>query len=104
VDTLDLVGTDDQVLKSGTVLELEDGVAVTTLGLASTLDTTAVGLHATIEGAGDDLGLLVGDGALGSRDGEAVSALNELGSWGSRSADGESTQKGGGDEGERRHC
>jgi hypothetical protein len=90
VDALNLVGTDDQVLKSGAVLELEDGVAVTTLGLTSALDTTAVGLHATIEGARDDLGLLVGDGALGSRDGEAVS--------------GESTEKGGGDEGERRHC
>jgi hypothetical protein len=104
VDALDLVSANDQVLESGAVLELEDGVAVTTLGLASALDTTTVSLHATIEGARDDLGLLVGDGALGSRDGEAISALNELGSRGGRGADGESTQKGGGDEGERRHC
>jgi hypothetical protein len=72
VDALDLVSANDQVLKSGAVLELEDGVAVTALGLSSALDTTAVGLHATIEGA--------------------------------RDADGESTKKGGGDEGERRHC
>jgi hypothetical protein len=67
VDALDLVSANDQVLKSGAVLELEDGVVVTALGLSSALDTTAVGLHATIEGARDDLGLLVGDGALGSR-------------------------------------
>lgn len=99
VDTLDLVGTDDQVLEGGAVLELEDGVLVTTLSLASALDTTAVGLHATIEGARDDLGLLVGDGALGGGDCEAVSALNELGSRGGRGANGEGAEKGGGDEG-----
>jgi len=71
VDALNLVGTNDDVLEGGTVLELEDGVLVTALSLASALDTTAVGLHAAIEGAGDDLGLLVGDRALGGGDVEA---------------------------------
>lgn len=103
MDTLDLVGTDDQVLKGGTVLKLEDGVLVTTLGLASALDTTAVGLHATIEGALDDLGLLVGDRALGSGNVEAEAALNNLGSRSSGGANGEGAEKGGGDECEGRH-
>ena len=92
VDTLDLVGTDDDVLEGGTVLELEDGVLVATFGLASALDTTAVGLEATVEGALDGLGGLVGDGALGSGDVEAEAALNDLGSRGSRGADGESAE------------
>lgn len=48
VDALDLVGTDDNILESGAVLELEDGVLVTTFGLAGTLDATTVGLHATL--------------------------------------------------------
>ena len=104
MDTLDLVGTDDDVLEGGTVLELEDGVLVATFGLASALDTTAVGLEATVEGALDDLGSLVGDGALRGGDREAEAALNDLGSRGSRGADGESAEKGGSDGGEGRHC
>lgn len=104
VDTLDLVGTDDDVLEGGTVLELEDGVLVTALGLASALNTTAVGLEATVEGALDDLSGLVGDGALGGGDGEAEATLNDLGSRGSRGADGEGAEKGGSDGGEGRHC
>lgn len=104
VDTFDLVGTDDDVLEGGTVLKLEDGVLVTALGLASALDTTAVGLEATVEGALDDLGSLVGDGTLGGGDGEAEAALNDLRSRGSRGADGESAEKGGSDGGEGRHC
>jgi len=104
VDTLDLVGTDDDVLEGGAVLELKDGVLVAALGLAGALDTTAVGLEATVEGALDDLGGLVGNGALGGGDGEAESTLNDLGSRGSRDADGESAEKGGGDGGEGRHC
>jgi hypothetical protein len=104
VDTLDLVGTDDDVLEGGTVLELEDGVLVAALSLTSALDTTAVGLEATVEGALDDLGGLVGDGALGSGNVEAEAALNDLRSRGSRGADGESAEKGGSDGSEGRHC
>ena len=104
VDTLDLVGTDDDVLEGGTVLELEHGVLVAALSLTSALDTTAVGLEATVEGALDDLGGLVGDGALGSGNVEAEAALNDLRSRGSRGADGESAEKGGSDGSEGRHC
>jgi hypothetical protein len=104
VDTLDLVGTDDDVLEGGTVLELEDGVLVTALSLASALDTTAVSLETTVEGALDNLGGLVGDGALGGGDVEAEAALNDLGSRGSRGANGESAEEGGSDGGEGRHC
>ena len=104
VDALDLIGTDDDVLEGGTVLELEDGILVATLSLASALDTTAVCLEATVEGALDRLDRLVGDGALGGGDGEAEAALNDLRSRGSRGADGESAEKGGSDGGEGRHC
>lgn len=103
MDTLDLVGTNDQVLEGGTVLKLEDGVLVTTLGLASALDTTAVGLHATIEGALDDLGLLVSNRALGSGNVEAEAALNNLRCRSGGGTNGESTEKGGSDECEGRH-
>jgi hypothetical protein len=75
VNTLDLVGANDGVLEGGTVLEDEDGVLVATLNLASALDATAVGLHATVEGAGDVLDTLVGDGALGSGNGERSTLL-----------------------------
>lgn len=75
VDTLDLVSTDDGVLEGGAVLEDEDGVAVAALDLASALDATAVGLHATVESTGDVLDLLVGDGALGGGDGERSALL-----------------------------
>lgn len=57
-----------------------------------------------IEGAGDDLGLGVGDRALGGGDVEAEGALDELRSRSGRSADSESTEESGGDEVERRHC
>lgn len=48
VDALDLVGTNDNVLEGGAVLELEDGVLVAAFGLAGALDATTVGLHATL--------------------------------------------------------
>lgn len=60
VDTLDLVGSDDDVGELGALLEDEDGVRVTTFGLASAGDTAVESLHATIEGgtSGDGLGSL----------------------------------------------
>ncbi|GJC81412.1 hypothetical protein ColLi_04251 [Colletotrichum liriopes] len=76
VDTLDLVGTNDGVLEGSAVVEDEDGVLVAALSLTSALDATAVGLQATIEGAGDSLGSLVGDGALGGGDGERGTLLD----------------------------
>lgn len=75
VNTLDLISANDDVLEGSTVLEDEDGVAVATLSLTSALDATAVGLHTTVEGAGDVLDLLVGDGALGGGDGERSALL-----------------------------
>ena len=104
MDTLDLVGADDDVLEGAAVGNLEDGVLAAAFGLAGALLATAVGLHATVEGTGDDLGGLVGDGALGSGNVEAEAALNDLRSRGSRGADGESAEKGGSDGSEGRHC
>ena len=60
----------DGVLEGTTVLDDEDSVRVATLSLSSAGNTTAVGLEATIESAGDGLGLLVGNGALGLGDGD----------------------------------
>lgn len=104
MDTFDLVGADDDVLEGATVGDLEDGVLAAALGLTGALLATAVGLHAAIKGSGDDLGRRVGDGALGGGDVEAEGTLDELRSRGSRGADGEGTQKGGGNEAEGRHC
>jgi hypothetical protein len=87
--TLDLILADDGVLESGTVLQLENGVRVASLDLTGARDATAVGLHAAIEDAGDDLDRLVGDGALGGRNGEAgafVEAEELGGSVGSRTS------------------
>lgn len=74
MDTLDLVGTNDGVLEGSAVLKDEDGILVTTLGLTSALDTTAVGLQATIESAGDGLSGAILDSALGGRDREVRTA------------------------------
>lgn len=71
VDTLNLVLADDGVLQGTAGLDGEDGIRVTALILTSALDTTAVGLHATVKGARDDVRRLVGDGALGGWDGES---------------------------------
>jgi hypothetical protein len=70
VDTLNLVLSNDDVLESTSVLDQEDGVLVATLSLTSAANTTAVGLHATIEGAADRLGGLEGNGTLGGGNGE----------------------------------
>lgn len=92
VNTLGLVGSNDDVLESGTVLDVEDGVGVTTLGLAGAGDTTAESLHATVKGTGDghDLGELAG-----SRGGREA-----RGSAGGAS-DGGSRSRGGGSAGEQ---
>lgn len=71
VDTLNLVLANDDVLKSGTVSQREDGVRVTALSLTSAADTTAVGLEATVERAGNLLGLGESLSAGGGGDGES---------------------------------
>lgn len=86
MDALDLVLANDDVLQGGAILKLEDGVLVATLGLASAGNTAAVGLHATVERAGDGLDLIVGNGALGGGDGEGSADTEGLG--GSRHAGG----------------
>ena len=68
LETSWLTFADNGVLEGTAVLDDEDGVRVATLSLTSAADTTAVGLHATIEGARDGLSLLVGDRALGAGD------------------------------------
>lgn len=75
VNTLNLVGADDDVLEGGSVLKDEDSIRVAALLLTSALHTTAVGLHGTVEGSLDDLGRLVGDGTLGGGDGEGSTLL-----------------------------
>lgn len=64
VDTLVLVLADNEVAQVATLLDNEDGVALSTLRLARALDATAEGLHATIEGlaSGNVLGLIESDG------------------------------------------
>lgn len=75
VDTLDLVLADDGILERSTVLEEENGIGVTSLFLTGAADTTAIGLHATIESARDALSLLVGDATLGGRNRESSPLL-----------------------------
>lgn len=94
VDALNLVLSDDSVLKSSAVLDEEDSVLVTALDLARAASTTAVGLHATIESSADLLGRLVGDGALGGgdREGGALGEGGELaGSDSGRAGGGEAS-------------
>lgn len=50
MDTLDLVGANDDVLERTTVLDLEHSVRVTAFRLAGTRDTAVVRLVATIKG------------------------------------------------------
>lgn len=77
VHALDLIRADNSVLERRAVLEDENGVRITALVLAGALDATAVGLHATVEGAGDGFGCIVGDGALGCGNGQR-GALQEV--------------------------
>jgi hypothetical protein len=89
VNTLVLVFTNDGVLEGSAVSEKEDSVSVTAFGLTTALDTTAVGLVATVEGAGDGLGSLVGDGALAGRDGEGRGSTSAEGTHALSSGEGE---------------
>lgn len=65
VDTLDLVGADDDVGDAAALLDLEDSVGVATLRLAGARDATVEHDHATIEGlaSGNGLGSRQGRGA-----------------------------------------
>jgi len=106
VDTLDLVLANDSVLEGTAVLDNENGVGVTALNLSCARHTTAVGLHATIEGSADLGGCLEGNRALGCRDGES-GALGKgedlVGGGGSRASGGEASD--GSNDGERElHC
>ncbi|EKG19819.1 hypothetical protein MPH_02888 [Macrophomina phaseolina MS6] len=76
VDTLDLVSTDDGVAEAGTILKDEDSVGLATLAAAA-VDTTAVGLQATVEGASDVLRLAERLSASGRGDGETVLATSD---------------------------
>lgn len=75
VNTLNLIGANDDVLEGGSVLKDEDGILVAALLLTSALHTTAVGLHATVKGSLDGLRGLVGDGTLRGGDGEGGTLL-----------------------------
>lgn len=89
MNALDLIFANDGVLEGTASLDDEDSIGVTTLRLTSAGDTTTVGLQATIEGTRDLVGLLVGDRALGSRDGQrgalvqAEEGVGSSGSWAS---------------------
>jgi hypothetical protein len=78
VDALDLVGADDGVLESASILNPEDRVAVAAFTLGA-LHSTTIGLHATIKGgvAADDFGCIKGDAALGRGKGEGE-ALSQV--------------------------
>lgn len=81
MNTLDLVLSNNHIGKSGTILKDEDGIRVTTLGLASARDTTVVGLVATVKGLtlGNDLSLGELDGSLGGGNREAGALLDNSG-------------------------
>lgn len=95
VDTLVLVLANDGVLEGSTVLEDEDGITVLALSLTTALNTTAVGLVTTIEGSGDGLGVIVRDGTLTGRDGEAARGTSAKGTH----SLGSSQREGGGNNG-----
>lgn len=113
VDTLDLVCmllarvsqsdnarlalSDDSVLERCAVLKNENGVSIATLRLTSAGLATAVGLHATVEGARDGLSLLVGDRALGGgdRNGGTLLHSKSLSRGGSGRASGDGGHEGG---------
>lgn len=86
VDTLDLVGADDDVAQRAALLDLEDGVRVATLSLTGAVDATVVDVHATIEGlaSGDGLDIGQGGGAGGGGDIEAPLDVAGLGGRGGR--------------------
>ena len=70
VNTLDLVLTNDGILEGTSILDDEDCIGVSTLGLTSARLATAVCLHATIKGTRDRLRSLKGNGSLGSGNGK----------------------------------
>lgn len=106
MDALNLVLANDGVLKSAAVLDGKDSVLVASFGLASALDTTAIGLHLAIEGTLDFKRLLVGDSALALGDGEGGALAQRdkvVGSGGSRASGGEASD--GSDNSKRElHC
>lgn len=79
MNSFNLVFANDGVLKSTAIFDQEDSIRITALVLASALNTTAISLHATVKGAGNLLGLLVGDGALGGRDWDGSAFLETEG-------------------------
>lgn len=102
MDTLDLVGPDDDVGDAATLLDLENSVGVATLGLASALNTTVEHDHTTIEGlaSGNGLGSRQGRGAGGggqrttSAAGAGAGATGGLGAASAASGGGGSTTGG----------
>jgi hypothetical protein len=73
VNTLNLVGTNDNVLQGTAVLDDENCIRVAALVLACAGDATAIGLHSTVKClAGDLVGLVEGDTALGLGERERV--------------------------------
>jgi hypothetical protein len=98
VDSLNLILANDGVLESATVLDDEDGVLVSSLGLASARNTTAIGLHASIEDTRDSLRRLQGDGTLGSgnREGSTLVQADKL--------DGSASSRTSGNRLKRRSC
>lgn len=92
VDTLDLVGSNDDVGDAASLLDLEHSVGVATLRLASALDATVEHNHTTIEGlaSGNGLGSRQGRGAGRGREGAAGrgTGAGRAGSLGAASAAG----------------
>jgi hypothetical protein len=80
VNTFNLVGTNNDVLQGTTVLDDEDCIRVAALVLARAGNATAVGLHSTVKGlAGDLVGLVEGDAALGFGEREGVPLCHFVG-------------------------
>lgn len=79
MNTLNLISSDDDVAERSSVLENENRIAITALGLTGAGDTAIVRLVAAVEAAGDGLGFVVGYAALGVGDWE-VGRSSDVGS------------------------
>lgn len=76
VHSLDLVGANDDILQSASILDPEDSILVTTLTLRA-LNPATICLHTAVEGhvSTDDLGLLQGHASLGRRNRKSEALL-----------------------------
>lgn len=82
MDTLDLVGSNDDVLEGTAVRNLEDGIGVTALRLAGARGTTVVHLHATVKGLAGSNGVDTLEDRRAGGSGQVETLLDVMGAGG----------------------